>query len=153
MNKAQVKRALKKLFYFRLASNVTVNIAVLPQNQLLKSRSAIVTGGTSGIGYAIAEAFLQAGASVIITGRSRNRLDATVEKLKKATGKALVFGFELDNTKVDSFEGIFQSMLSQVQAKGIATIDILVNNAGVNFKGMPNVVVHVLCVDLSLIHI
>lgn len=140
MNKSQVKRALRKLFDFRPARNVTVNVSVLQKSQLLNSRCAIVTGGTSGIGYAIAEAFLNAGASVIITGRSKNRLEAAVEKLKKATDNALVFGFELDNTKVGSFESIFQSMLLQVQAKGIPAIDILVNNAGVNFKGMPNAV-------------
>ena len=140
MNKAQVKRILKRLFDFRPVRNVTINVTALPQNQLLKSRCAIVTGGTSGIGYAIAEAFLKAGASVIITGRTKSRLDATIEKLKKTIDNALVLGIELDNTRVGSFEGVFQDMLAKVNTKGIPAIDILVNNAGVNFKGMPNVV-------------
>ena len=140
MNKAQVKRILKRLFDFRPVRNVTINVTALPQNQLLKSRCAIVTGGTSGIGYAIAEAFLKAGASVIITGRTKRRLDATIEKLKKTIDNALVLGIELDNTRVGSFEGVFQDMLAKVNTKGIPAIDILVNNAGVNFKGMPNVV-------------
>ncbi len=140
MNKAQVKRAFKRLFAFCPVRNITINVVALPQNQLLKSRCAIVTGGTSGIGYAIAEAFLNAGASVVITGRTKSRLDAAVEKLKKATNNDLVLGFELDNTKVDAFDDIFQDMLVQVNAKGISVIDILVNNAGVNFKGMPNAV-------------
>ena len=140
MNKAQVKRILKRLFDFRPVRNVTINVTALPQNQLLKSRCAIVTVGTSGIGYAIAEAFLKAGASVIITGRTKSRLDATIEKLKKTIDNALVLGIELDNTRVGSFEGVFQDMLAKVNTKGIPAIDILVNNAGVNFKGMPNVV-------------
>ena len=91
MNKAQVKRILKRLFDFRPVRNVTINVTALPQNQLLKSRCAIVTGGTSGIGYAIAEAFLKAGASVIITGRTKSRLDATIEKLKKSKKQNCTF--------------------------------------------------------------
>lgn len=106
----------------------------------MHSRCAIVTGGTSGIGFAIAKAFLNAGASVIITGRSKDRISSVIDELSKVAATSSVFGFVLDNTRVDTFEGLFNSMLSQVQAKGISSIDILVNNAGVNFQGMPNAI-------------
>lgn len=139
MNKSKVKKIIKKFFDLRPKRNVTVNIATLPKNQLLQSRCAIITGGTSGIGYSIAEAFLNAGATVIITGRSKDRIDTAIKKLSCIKGNK-IFGFELDNRNVSSFEGCFKEMLSCVKAYGISSIDILVNNAGVNFKGMPNVI-------------
>lgn len=80
----------------------------------------------------LAKAFVEAGASVIITGRSKERIDAAVEKLSNS--KQSVLGYVLDNTDVSSFEAIF----SQMQIDACGGIDILVNNAGVNLKGMPN---------------
>lgn len=138
--KSIIKRFVKKTGNLFPKKVVTVNAVSLPQSDWLKGRCALVTGGTSGIGFSIAEAFLKAGASVIITGRSISRIDAAIEQLKKTNIDGTVLGFELDNTKVGTFDAIFQEMLNQVNTKGIPAIDILVNNAGVNFKGMPNVV-------------
>lgn len=53
---------------------VQANISQLALNELLKDRCALITGGTSGIGFAIAEAYLKAGAKVIVTGRSESKL-------------------------------------------------------------------------------
>lgn len=47
----------------------------------LKDRCALITGGTSGIGFCIAKAFLDSGATVIITGRNNEKLKASCEKL------------------------------------------------------------------------
>lgn len=138
--KSIIKRFVKKTGNLFPKKVVTVNAVSLPQSDWLKGRCALVTGGTSGIGFFIAEAFLKAGASVIITGRSISRIDAAIEQLKKTNIDGTVLGFELDNTKVGTFDAIFQEMLNQVNTRGIPAIDILVNNAGVNFKGMPNVV-------------
>lgn len=124
----------KVLNLMRPKKIVNVNISSMTPNELLKGRCALITGGTSGIGFSIAEAFLNSGASVIITGRSQERIDAALAKFPK--GK--LFGIVLDNTKVDSFEGKFAEMVEIVKAEGIPIIDILVNNAGVNGKGMPN---------------
>ena len=54
---------------------ITANIVELAPNQLLANKTALVTGGTSGIGFEIAKSFLKAGANVIITGRNFGRIE------------------------------------------------------------------------------
>lgn len=115
-----------------------VKIALLPPNELLNGRCALVTGGTSGIGYAIAKAYVNAGAVVIITGRSKERINAAIRRLKIECSEATVFGCVLNNTQVSTFEKTFDDILSEVKVAGVNGIDILVNNAGVNYKGMPD---------------
>lgn len=119
---------------------VNVNIVSLTSSELLKGRCALITGGTSGIGHEIAKAYLNAGAAVIITGRTQERLDKAVADLKSLTSQNNVFGRVLDNMNVTSFEVVFKSILKEVNDNGYTFIDILVNNAGVNYKGMPNAV-------------
>lgn len=113
---------------------VTVNITPLVSNKLLNGRCALITGGTSGIGFSIAEAFVNSGASVIITGRSQERINAALTRLPH--GK--IFGIVLDNTKIDSFDDKFAEMMEMIMPTGLSQVDILVNNAGINGKGMPN---------------
>ena len=84
--------------------NIKANVQVLAPSDLLKGRSALITGGTSGIGLAIAKSFIEAGANVIITGRNQERAKAAAQKLceeTKTEGKA--FGLELNNKDVSSF--------------------------------------------------
>lgn len=133
-----LKTKLKSIVSFLLhgqPKKTIANIAVLSQNQLLKGRCALITGGTSGIGYSIAEAFLNAGSAVIITGRSQEKIDKACKQLSTL---GLAWGFEMDNKNVSSFEPKFQAMLSVLKSKGISSIDILVNNAGVLGANIPN---------------
>jgi NAD(P)-dependent dehydrogenase (short-subunit alcohol dehydrogenase family) len=51
----------------------------------LDGKTAIITGGGSGIGFAIAERFVKEGANVVLAGRSQKRLDEAVEKLGRRT--------------------------------------------------------------------
>ena len=125
-----IKKKILKIISFLLESRVPVtkaNIVSLEPNQLLKGRCAFITGGTSGIGKAIAEAFLKAGAVVIITGRNQERLDSTCESLSKY---GVILGYKFDNTKISDIENNFSMMLEKISSYS-KQIDILVNNAGV----------------------
>lgn len=119
--------------------NYTVQVVSLAPNELLKGRTAFITGGTSGIGFHIAKAFLNSGASVIITGRSMDRIKESMDKLNvDNVYQNRIFGVEMDSSKVDLFETKFNYILNHIKSNGINKIDILVNNAGVLGATMPN---------------
>lgn len=126
-----VKQVIKKIFELIFAKRpiyTTANIVTLSPNELLKGRFALITGGTSGIGYAIAELFLRSGASVCITGRNQERIDDTCKKLKQIAPECNihVYGIVLDSRDISSY-ALAISQIKNMEGK----IDILVNNAGV----------------------
>jgi 3-oxoacyl-[acyl-carrier protein] reductase len=88
----------------------------------LKGHSAIVTGGTRGIGRAIAEDLLKQGAAVAICGRSQDTVDRAVEEMKPL---GRIFGAAADIRQHDQVERFFQKV-----DKEFGTLDILINNAG-----------------------
>jgi NAD(P)-dependent dehydrogenase (short-subunit alcohol dehydrogenase family) len=88
----------------------------------LSGKSAVVTGGTRGIGRAIAERLLKEGASVAICGRSRESVDAAVHGMK-SLGK--IFGFPADITCIEEVKRFFNAVDEHLDG-----LDILVNNAG-----------------------
>ena len=85
---------------------------------------AIVTGGGSGIGLAIAEKFSKSGIETVIVGRDE-------EKLKKAKDKLgeHCYTMPCDVSKLESLPGLVKKVVEQ-----FGQIDILVNNAGINMK-------------------
>lgn len=102
-------------------------VATYAPNQLLEKRCAIITGGTSGIGYAIAEAFLKAGAIVIITGRGQSKISKALQELNKY---GTAYGYVLNNQNVNTFDSALDEML-KLLPDASRQIDILVNNAGI----------------------
>ena len=81
-----IKRTINYLLHgIPIVEHVSANIVSLDTNCMLKGRVALITGGTSGIGKAIATAFLNSGADVIITGRNLNRVNSTIAELEKAS--------------------------------------------------------------------
>lgn len=59
---------------FKPIHKTIANVQVLQPNDYLKGRTALITGGASGIGFEIAKAFINAGATVVITGRNEQKL-------------------------------------------------------------------------------
>ena len=126
-----MKNKLKKIILFLLRNipvkKVTANIACITQNRSLINKVAVVTGGTGGIGYAIAEAFIKSGASVVVTGRNITKLESIKKSLStKCTQDNKVDILSLDITDITSFDDKIESII-----KNLGKIDILVNNAGV----------------------
>lgn len=127
--KQYLKRGIQYILHGQPIQHITANISVLAPNELLKGRTALITGGTSGIGYAIAKAYINAGANVIITGRSMERISKASQQITSETSTSTrILGIELNNTDVQSFPVKFKKVLSMSPTH---TIDILVNNAGV----------------------
>ncbi len=94
----------------------------MAQSETNKRKVAVITGGSRGIGLAIARAFAHAGFKVVITGRDESKLKAVVA----ATGSAEITGMPCDVTDPASVKKLFASVREQYSA-----IDVLVNNAGV----------------------
>ena len=92
----------------------------------LKDKTAIITGGGTGIGLATAHAFHQEGAKIILFGRRKEKLEKAVEKLGESA--IIVQGDMTNNNDLDQ---LINETLHNFQK-----IDILVNNAGL-FNGSP----------------
>ena len=90
----------------------------------LTGRRALVTGGGSGLGFAIARGLAQAGATVIVNGRKRDEVNAAAQKLRDA---GLASGTSLFDV---TDAAAARAAVAEVQANH-GPIDILVNNAGV----------------------
>lgn len=126
MNK--IKKIIKKVFSLIFpAPVVKAEITCLSANELLKGRTALITGGTSGIGFQIARSYLNSECKVIITGRSQERLDIAYNKLvaENPNWKNRLCSCEMDVSKVSSINSIVDELVRKV-----GRIDILVNNAG-----------------------
>ena len=93
----------------------------------LKDKVAIITGGSRGIGFATADAFLREGAKVAVAASSEKNAEAAVEKLKAIHPDAEVVGI---SPNLGSFESVKEEF-DKVE-KQFGRIDILVNNAGVS---------------------
>lgn len=137
--KKKLKNAIRFILGCIPARKYDLHVVNLSPNELLKGRVALITGGTSGIGFHMAKAFLRSGAAVVITGRSEDRLQKACSELnvEGSYGERL-FSVVMDNAKVELFDAIFQQILHEIETKGFKRVDILVNNAGVLGDGMPH---------------
>jgi len=91
----------------------------------LHDKNAIVTGGTKGIGRAIAAALLGEGISVCISARNQDEIDAAVRELNQGkSGKAI--GFVCDVRDYDQVEALISRTVRE-----LGGVDILINNAGI----------------------
>lgn len=93
----------------------------------LKDKVAIITGGSRGIGYATADAFLREGATVVITASTKESADKAVAKLKEKYPNSRIGGISPDLSNLQSVRDNFR-IVSDVYG----CVDILVNNAGVS---------------------
>lgn len=130
--KSSIKSGIRFILNNIPAKKINVRVVSLSPNELLEGRTALITGGTSGIGFHMAKAFLRSGAAVVITGRSKERLLRTCAELDEDGAYAgRLSGLVMDNARTEKFQECFHRALEQTQIAGRSHIDILVNNAGV----------------------
>jgi NAD(P)-dependent dehydrogenase (short-subunit alcohol dehydrogenase family) len=96
----------------------------------LQGRSAIVTGGSKGIGLAVATRFAASGADVAILARGKESLDEAIAAIKKSA-KARVIGVTADVGKAADIQRAYDEVM-----KAFGKVDIVVNNAGTS-RAMP----------------
>src|SRR5438132_8893338 len=91
-------------------------------NLQLDGKKTLVTGSTAGIGFAIARALARDGASVVITGRTQQRVDNATEDIRKEIRDAKISGIAVDLATPDGISKCIQVA---------PAVDVLVNNLGV----------------------
>ena len=92
---------------------------------ILQNKVAVITGGSRGLGYAIAEAYAQEGAKVIIASRTQNAVDKAVRKLRENGAHAE--GLACDVSNLQQVEA-----LAEFAVHKFGGLDIWVNNAGLS---------------------
>lgn len=95
----------------------------------LSGKTAVVTGGTKGIGRGIAEALVRERANVCISARSRNEIDETLRSLI-ALGKGRATGIVADVRNYAQVQALVEFAVSQ-----FGGLDVLINNAGIGIFG------------------
>src|SRR5262245_18655388 len=94
----------------------------------LDGKVAIVTGGSKGLGKAIATALAQAGANVVVTSRSRPEIESAAREIERETGKKAL-AVAGDVRQLADAEKTRDAAL-----KAFGGIHILVNSAGINIR-------------------
>ena len=94
----------------------------------IRGKKILLTGGTRGLGYGLAEGFLKAGAEVLITGTSDKVFDA-VKKLKEATG-GTIHGLIMNLAETEQIPEAYRQALACLGGR----LDVLVNCAGIQYR-------------------
>lgn len=101
----------------------TIRVAQINYGEILNGRHILITGGSAGIGLAIAKKCISEGATVVITGRSKEKLDAVATEISSSSLKTLVW----DVSDISIRDVKLLEALDLLDGQ----LDVLVNNAGI----------------------
>ena len=122
------KRIVRKIAKFILASQpesfVQVNVSQIQCGHTLQDKKIMITGGGSGLGFAMAKKFISEGAEVLISGRNQAKLATAVKQLGESRCKFIV----ADVCDVDHSRDFLEKAKQQLGGR----IDCLISNAGVS---------------------
>ena len=96
---------------------------------MLKGKTAVVTGGTRGIGFAVVRKFLENGAAVALWGSRQETVDGALAKLRAENPDWKVIGMSPDVGSLQEVEAAMNRVKEQ-----LGRVDILVNNAGISAR-------------------
>lgn len=92
----------------------------------LQGKTVFITGSTAGIGFAAAQSLASEGTTIILNGRTEERLNKAIQKLQQEFPKVSISGFAADFGKVKEVEELLNKL---------PEIDILINNVGIYSSG------------------
>lgn len=124
-----IKKALRRIGLWSIEEKIYVKQYQSIQGESLKNRNVLITGGTSGIGLAIAKRCIKEGANVVITGRNEEKLKKILSQDNIGQLKGLIW--DVSDIHVTA------SKLEQVRKLFEGDIDVLVNNAGISIRQQP----------------
>lgn len=96
-------------------------------NMSLKGKTAVVIGGSKGLGFGMATGLAQAGANVVLVSRNQGQLDEAAAKITGETLNDNVIGISADITAIENINALVEKVCDK-----FGQIDILFNGAGVN---------------------
>ncbi len=124
-----IKSICRRLGLWSIDEKVYVKQYQVVRGETLLKKNILITGGTSGIGLAIAQKCLEEGANVVVTGRNEIKLNETLKLDKTGRLKGLIWDVsELGQTI---------TKLNKVRDLLCGEIDVLVNNAGISIRERP----------------
>ncbi|MCF3933906.1 glucose 1-dehydrogenase [Acuticoccus sp. M5D2P5] len=94
----------------------------------LSGKTALITGSSQGIGYALAEGMAAAGAAIVLNGRDEARVSEAADRLRQSGATVSAIAFDVTD------HGAVRAAIDAYEA-GTGPIDILVNNAGMQHRG------------------
>lgn len=95
-------------------------------------KQIVITGSTRGIGYGLADAFLERGCRVMISGRTQASVDKAVNQLAETHGSEKLTGQPCDVVQLDQVETLWQRAVEH-----FGQVDIWINNSGVGHPMLP----------------
>lgn len=125
-----IKTYLKRLARFVIKgeprNEIYVNVASINYGQVLADKNILITGGSSGIGLAIAKKCVAEGAQILITGRNEKKLKVARVEIGPEKCRTLQF----DVSDITMIPGMMKETLNLLNGK----LDAFVNNAGVYYE-------------------
>ena len=95
----------------------------------LHDRVAIITGGSKGLGKAMAAGLASAGANLVLVSRNQTEVEAAAIEISRDYGVQAI-GLQADVTLEDQVQGVVDTCLEK-----FGKVDVLINNAGINIRG------------------
>lgn len=128
----KIKSFCRRVGLWGVEEKVLVRPYQVANGDTLAGKNVLITGGTSGIGFAIAKKCLNEGANVVITGRNAEKMKSVLSEDKSGRLSGLIWDISIVN---DATERI-----AEVEKLFNGEIDVLVNNAGISSRERPGAI-------------